>query len=160
MNAATSPPLVRHLTHQRAQLEALATLLQQERLALQQGEPDAHRLADLAAGKQQLLDDLNHREQRRRTVQQQLGFEDSIEGDTEAATEQGCLAAWRDVQALAAEVARLNRLNGLLIDMRLHQNQRMLNFLRDCAREINPENGLYGPDGQARQHSGQINSRV
>ncbi|AJD49379.1 flagella synthesis protein [Isoalcanivorax pacificus W11-5] len=160
MNAAAQTPLQRHIAQQQGQLETLSALLQRERTVLQQGEPDSHLLADLAAGKQQLLEDLNLREQRRRAVQQQLGFEDSADGDTEAATRQGCLPGWHAVQALAAEVARQNRLNGLLIDMRLHHNQRMLNFLRDCAREANPESGLYGPDGQARQGSGQISSRV
>jgi flagellar biosynthesis protein FlgN len=160
MNAAARTPLLRHIAQQQAQLEALSALLRRERAALQQGEPDPHLLADLAAGKQQLLEDLNLREQRRRAAQQQLGFADSAHGDAEAASRQGCLASWRDVQALAAEVARQNRLNGLLIDMRLHHNQRMLNFLRDCAQEANPEKGLYGPDGQARQGGGQISSRV
>jgi len=160
MNAAAQTPLVRHLAHQQTQLEALAILLQRERAALQQGEPDGPLLADLAAGKQQLLDELNQREQRRRAAQAQMGYADSADGDTEAATGQGCLPGWRAVQALAAEVARQNRLNGLLLDMRLHHNQRMLNFLRDCAREASPENSLYGPDGQARQGGGQISSRV
>ena len=160
MNAAATPPLMRHLAHQQAQLEALSVLLQRERTALQQGEPDGHQLAELAASKQQLLDELNQWELRRRAVQQQLGFEDSVTGDTEAAARQGCLPFWREVQALAAEVARLNRLNGLLVDTRLHHNQRMLNFLRDCVQEANLENHLYGPDGQARQGGGRINSRV
>lgn len=147
--------LQQHLESQQARLERLRVLLTREQGLLTEGQVNSEELADIASEKQQELAAIEAFESQRRKAQQQLGYGTDRAGAQRAASVAGCAELWLAMEQLATEVARLNRLNGKLIHLRLENNQRMLNFLREAAGA-----GLYGPDGQAGRRVGQVDSRV
>lgn len=147
--------LARHLQGQRARMEELVALLGSERQLLADGRVDGEALARIAADKQQHLSAIDRFESQRRQAQDRLGYGSDRAGAERAAREAGCLPQWQAIDSLARDAARLNRVNGELVHMRLEHNQRMLNFLREAAGS-----SLYGPDGHSRRHSGQVDSRA
>ncbi|WP_192036486.1 flagellar protein FlgN [Halomonas sp. YLGW01] len=144
-----------HLSQQHRRLEALETLLEQERQTLCQGRVDGERLSHLATDKQALLAQIERFETQRSQAQQRLGYEPGLTGAARAAEDAGCLPIWQTLLDTAQRTARLNRLNGDMIRQRLEQNQRMLNALREAAG-----NSLYGPNGQTRPRQSQLSSRA
>lgn len=142
--------LAEHLRYRKQHLESLRSLLSEERELLTVGQVDGARLNGVASRKQEHLAALEGAEQQWRESGQ------VPEDDSDHAAERaGCLPLWRDTGDLARQVARLNRLNGQLIQLRLEHNQRLLNTLREAAG-----GELYGPDGQARGKSGRLSSSV
>lgn len=137
--------LAKHLARQSATLAQFTRLLRDEQHALAQGNVNGQLLAELAVGKQALLEALEQLEAQRRHAQLRLGYGDDRQGATRAAADAGCEAAWQQLLVDARRAHQLNRLNGESIRTRLELNQRMLNFLREASG-----NGLYGPDGQSR----------
>ncbi|MFC3285163.1 flagella synthesis protein FlgN [Litchfieldella rifensis] len=138
--------LDQHLARQHRRLEALATLLTDERQALATGQVDGKRLNDIASHKQALLEELERLETQRRSAQRALGYADHHAGAEQAAQDAGCLDAWHAMREQAEQVRHLNELNGTLLQIRLSHNQRTLNFLHEAAGQ-----SLYGPDGQSHR---------
>lgn len=147
--------LAARLQEQHHRLEALLVLLDRERALLSDGTLSGEALEEVATDKQALLTALDEFEQRRRTVRQQLGYPDDASGDEQAAREQGCLELWRTLRARARDAARLNHLNGNLVNLRMTGNQRLLDDLHALAGR-----DLYGPDGQARGGAARLSSRA
>lgn len=139
--------LAGHLQSQKTRLEELVDLLREERQLLVAGRVEGDRLAALAGEKQHCLARIEQSEpQPAGTGRADTGL---------AAREAGCAALWRATQQIAGEAARLNTLNGDLIQLRLTHNQRMLNVLREATSKL-----PYGPDGQSGRRSGQVYSTV
>lgn len=147
--------LGQHLASQRQRLEQLNTLLTEEQTALGQGQIDGELLARLAADKQALLDRLEEFETQRRQVQIRLGYGQDMAGAEQAARDAGCLPQWHALLEATRRTARLNKLNGVLIQQRLQHNQRMLNFLNEATGQ-----SLYGPDGQSHQRGSRLSSKA
>jgi len=147
--------LAAHLRDHRARLDALVTLLDQERALLADARVDGEQLARVAEHKSAALAELERFERHRRQVQQRLGYSDDRQGDQRAAADAGCAELWHGILDAARHAARLNRDNGTMIGVRMEHNQRLLNVLRDQA-----EGGLYGPDGQARGNGRRLDQRV
>lgn len=147
--------LGQHLAVQLQRLEQLNALLTEEQIALGEGQVDGERLARLAADKQVLLVRLEEFETQRRLVQLRLGYGQDMAGAEQAAQDAGCLPQWHTLLETTRRTARLNKLNGILIQQRLQHNQRMLNFLNEATGQ-----SLYGPDGQPHKSGGKLNARA
>lgn len=147
--------LEEHLESQKARLERLRVLLTHEQGLLTEGQVNSEELATVASKKQRELAEIDAFELQRRKAQQRLGYGVDRSGALQAASQAGCAELWTIIEQLATEVGRLNQLNGKLIQLRLENNQRMLNFLQEAAGV-----GLYGPDGQSGLRVGQVDSRV
>ncbi|WP_116366400.1 flagella synthesis protein FlgN [Parahaliea mediterranea] len=144
-----------HLQAQRLQLEQLVALLHSEQSLLTQSQVDGAALDEVAADKQRQLVSLDSFEARRRGAQARLGYAPGREGARAAADDAGCLPLWQSIDQLASEARQLNQTNGELIQLRLENNQRLLNALRESAG-----NSLYGPDGQAHRRPARVDSRA
>jgi flagella synthesis protein FlgN len=147
--------LAAHLRDQHDRLDQLIGLLGRERELLGEGTIDGDALGALAAEKQQVLGALAEGEERRRATQAGHGCSPDTTGEERAAREQGCLESWQSMRGRAMQAAQLNHFNGLLINIRLTSNQRLLNDLHALAGR-----GLYGPDGQARGGNNRIASQA
>ncbi len=147
--------LAGHLERHRQHLETLVALLTEERGLLGEGHIDGEQLRGVAERKSEALAELERFEKQRRQVQRRLGYRDDRHGDEQAARDAHCLPVWLEIRAGAERARRLNQLNGGLIGLRLDNNQRLLETLRKIAGH-----GLYGPDGRARGHGGQLSSRA
>ena len=147
--------LAAHLRDQHDRLDRLIGLLDRERDLLGEGTVDGEALGTLAAEKQRVLEALADGEDRRRTAHAGRGDSADMAGDERAAREQGCLESWQQVRGRAWRAAQLNHFNGQLINIRLTNNQRLLNDLRALAGK-----DLYGPDGQARGGDNRIASQA
>ncbi|SOC18593.1 flagella synthesis protein FlgN [Alloalcanivorax xenomutans] len=142
-----------HLRRQHDHLVSLGHLLSEERGLLVQGSIDGPELGAVAQRKAALLETLDTFEGRRREALQRLGYDDTPQGDEQAAREAGCLPLWRAIQTRARAVATDNRVNGELIELRAANNLRLLNALREKAGTP-----LYGPDGQPGPRGGRLSS--
>ncbi|GAB3285937.1 flagella synthesis protein FlgN [Parahaliea aestuarii] len=144
-----------HLQAQRLQLEQLVALLHTEQSLLTQSQVDGAALDRVAVDKQQHLVSLDSFEARRRGAQTRLGYPAGREGAMAAANDAGCLPLWQNIDQLASAAKQLNQTNGDLIQLRLENNQRLLNALRESAG-----NSLYGPDGQSHRKRPRVDSRA
>ncbi|KAF0804099.1 flagella synthesis protein [Alcanivorax xiamenensis] len=142
-----------HLQRQHDHLASLGHLLSEERALLVEGSVDGPALGAVAQRKAALLETLDTFESRRRDALRRLGYDNTPQGDEQAAREAGCLPLWRAIQAHARAVAADNRINGELIELRAANNLRLLNALREQAG-----NPLYGPDGQPGPRGGRLSS--
>ena len=91
----------------------------------------------------------------RQRVQQRLGYADGLSGAHDAARDAGCLAAWERMLTHTREAERLNGVNGQLIQLRMSQNQRLLDVIHDAA-----EKTLYGASGQVGAQPGRLKTSV
>jgi flagella synthesis protein FlgN len=135
--------LGKHLVLQQQAIEQLVQLLEQERLALAQARVDGERLQELTASKQAALFRLEQLEAIRSGAQLKLGYGAGRQGAFKAAEDADCLAAWREVQALAQRARQLNLANGGALGVRMASNQRIVGFLNSVVGDR-----LYGPDGR------------
>ncbi|NEX16965.1 MAG: flagellar protein FlgN [Halochromatium sp.] len=131
----------------------LIALLDQERQALAMGQIDGDRLQRIAADKQALLEQLEHREQCRRQQQSDLGYADGDAGAQDAARDADCLDQWTLVRSMSERAARLNQLAGAMLTMRLEHNQRMLGLIHTIA-----EKTLYDTRGRTGAQPGRIDA--
>lgn len=138
--------LSKHLHVQQQAIEQLVQLLEQERLALAQAKVDGERLQELTASKQAALLRLEQLEAIRSGAQLKLGYGAGRQGALKAAEDADCVAAWREVQALARRARELNVANGGALGTRMAANQRIVGFLNTVVG-----NTLYGPDGRTRR---------
>ncbi len=138
--------LGKHLQLQQQAIEQLVQLLEQERLALAQAKVEGERLQELTASKQAALLRLEQLEAIRSGAQLKLGYGSGRQGAFKAAEDADCLAAWRQVQALAQRARQLNLANGGAIRQRMACNQKIVGFLNSLGGER-----LYGPDGRTQR---------
>ncbi|MDX8379474.1 MAG: flagellar protein FlgN [Gallionella sp.] len=61
-----------------------------------------------------------------------------------------CVTLWKAIFALSAQSLQLNKVNGELIQMKLHHNQQQLDALSSAVSQAN----VYGPDGQTHYSPG------
>ncbi|WP_335944106.1 flagellar protein FlgN [Pseudomonas sp. G166] len=140
--------LAKHLELQQQAIVELVELLEQERRALAQARVDGEKLRELTACKQAALQKLEQLEASRYGAQLKLGYGPGRKGAFRAAQEADCLAAWRQMQALALRAREINTSNGATLSLRMTYNQRIVSFLDNLAG-----NKLYGPDGRAVRNS-------
>lgn len=138
--------LSKHLNVQQQAIEQLVHLLEQERVALAQAKVDGERLQELTASKQAALLKLEQLEAIRSGAQRKLGYGSGRRGALKAAEDADCVAAWREVQALARRARQLNIANGEALALRMAYNRRIVGFLNSVAG-----NKLYGPDGRTQR---------
>ncbi|MHB0775291.1 flagella synthesis protein FlgN [Halomonas sp. WWR20] len=144
------------LRRQKAALESFVALLDEEHLQLAQGQIDGEALSRLAADKQRIAAEMEEYEQARLAAQRASGHGEGLRGAERAAQESQCLDDWGDMRTLAEQARQKNRMNGLMINMRLEHNQKAINFLSEAAGST-----LYGPTGQSRRKGfGGISSRA
>ncbi len=148
--------LPRLLEQQCDRLSRLLQQLEQEQRLLGDGAIDGEQLQQIAEAKRQLHGELERAEQLRRQAQIKLGYSDDAAGARLAAEQSNCLPIWNQLIDLADRTARLNSLNGELIQHRLHHNQHMLNILRDAAGG----GSLYGADGSQQRTPQRISSKA
>lgn len=133
------------LTTEQQHLSALVALMEQEQQLLVTLNVDA--LAELTPKKNALLADLTAQSIQRYTTLAELGFEGEeagmanwVEANPEAR------ASWQALLDLATQAKELNRVNGILINKQLANNQTILNALRT---PTNSDVGtMYGASGQ------------
>lgn len=150
-----STSLAKLLQEQQHRLETLIELLERERRLLADAEIDGQTLADIAQLKRARLEELEATETLRQRIQKRLGYAAGIAGARDAAEDANCLAAWEQTLERTREAERLNGTNGQLIQLRMSQNQRLLDFIHDAA-----EKTLYGASGQVGAQSGRLNTSV
>lgn len=148
--------LPRLLEQQCDRLLRLLQQLEQEQAVLAEGKVDGGRLQQIAEDKRQLHEELERAEQLRRQAQIKLGYSDDATGARQAAEQANCSPLWKQLIDLADRTARLNGLNGELIQHRLHHNQHMLNILRDAAGG----GSLYAADGSQQRTPQRISSKA
>lgn len=136
--------LAKHLELQQQAIVQLVELLEQERRALAQARVDGEKLRELTASKQVALQKLEQLEASRYGAQLKLGYGPGRKGALKAAHDADCLAAWRQMQALALRAREINVSNGAAINLRMAYNQRIVSFLNNVIGSK-----LYGPDGRA-----------
>lgn len=145
-----------HLDAQITRLNQLQELLEQEQSMLSAGTIDGAELEQVAHAKSALHQEIESAEQQRIKAQQKLGFAADSKGAQQAAQQAGCLEIWERLLQAAERVAKMNQLNGELIQHRLHHNQHMLNILRDASGG----GQLYGSDGNQPTRPQRINSKA
>lgn len=147
--------LTRLLDDQRARLETLAGLLEEERALLLDGQPDGRALQRLADDKARLHDTLESTEARRAEVQQRLGYVAGPAGARQAAEDAGCLPQWEATLDAARRISRLNTGNGHLLSVRMTHNQHMLDYIHRLA---DPD--VYAADGRAGLQTRRLNAQA
>ncbi|WP_417657396.1 flagella synthesis protein FlgN [Pseudidiomarina aestuarii] len=145
-----------HLNAQITRLTNLQQLLEQEQSMLSAGTIDGAELERIAQAKTALQQEIETAEEQRRTAQHKLGFAADSKGARKAAQQAGCIDTWETLLQAAERVAKMNQLNGELIQHRLHHNQHMLNILRDASGG----GQLYGSDGNQPTRPQRINSKA
>ena len=135
--------LAKHLELQQQAIVELIDWLELERRALAQAKVDGEKLQELTACKQAALQKLEQLEAIRSGAQLKLGYGAGRQGALKAVQDADCVAAWREVQALARRARQLNIANGEALGLRMASNQRVVGFLNSVIG-----NKLYGPDGR------------
>jgi flagella synthesis protein FlgN len=141
--------LAKHLALQQQAIVELVDWLELERRALAQAKVDGEKLQELTACKQAALQKLEQLEAIRSGAQLKLGYGAGRQGAQRAAQDADCLAAWREVQALARRAREVNVANGEALRQRMACNQRIVGFLNRIGG-----NKLYGPDGRTQRDLG------
>lgn len=124
------------------ELEAFLALLEEEALALSAGNPD--RLSELVSLRQSAsLRLAGHWKELAEQLQlpPQAGFAALRDKAMAGAAPS---AAWRALESLTREAARLNQVNGRLIEEQMRRNQAAMQVLQSAVAS----RGLYGADGR------------
>jgi flagellar biosynthesis/type III secretory pathway chaperone len=130
------------LSHLARELEAFLALLEEEALALSAGNPD--RLSELVSQRQHAsLRLAGHWKELAAQLQlpPQAGFAALRD---KAMARAAPSAAWRALESLTREAARLNQVNGRLIEEQMRRNQAAMQVLQSAVAS----RGLYGADGR------------
>lgn len=142
------------LQQEKALLISFVDLLEREREILGAAKLNGESVIDISAQKQTVVDKLNTMENQRVSIQKKLGYSEGLKGARQAAKDAGCPDLWDDIVNIAYRAKQLNQSNGEFIRLRMEQNQRVVNFLRDANLD-----SVYGPDGKTRRKtSSGINS--
>jgi flagellar biosynthesis/type III secretory pathway chaperone len=135
-------PLDQNLAGLTRELEAFLALLEEEAIALAAGNSD--RLSELVAQRQSAsLRLAGHWRDLAALLQvpPQAGFT-ALRDKAMAGAEPS--AAWRLLESLTREAARLNQVNGRLIEEQMRRNQAAMRVLQSAVAS----RGLYGADGR------------
>jgi len=139
--------LVQTITAEAEAVQQFVALLEVEQKALSIGDID--HLPLFAEQKSRLAIHLKNLATQRNTSLAVQGF-----GADRTGVESWCAKypdektasmAWTKILSLASEARELNRLNGELIQMRMHHNAKALEALQGGRNSLD----LYGPDGQS-----------
>lgn len=129
-----------------------AALLREEREVLQNGEIDA--LPQLVERKAEVVAELSAHGSERNSLLAASNYAVDRAGveawQQRHPQDETVKAAWAKLKALVTEARELNRVNGKLIHLRMQHNAQALGALL----ATNQRSGLYGPDGQPAQFSG------
>lgn len=141
------------LSAQQSKLQALISLMEEERQLLAVAQVDGGRIEEIAGEKQSLVGALNESEQQRRTLLETLGYPTDLEGARRAADAAGCLNEWLETRAATERAARLNELIGSMLGLRITHNQQMLDLIHAVA-----EKTLYDTRGRKGAQPGNLNT--
>lgn len=145
--------LARYLDSQKQALIEFVSLLEEERTLLSYTAINGKELIDLTAKKTVLVERLNAMESQRCSILKKLNYPDGMAGAKQAAKDSQCEDLWDEIVSIAFRSKQLNEANGEFVRLRLEQNQRMVNMLRDATGDTG-----YGPDGKAKKRGqGRIN---
>ena len=147
--------LTQLLDNQRARLDKLGTLLEEERALLLDGQPDGKALQRLARDKAHLHETLEATEAKRSRVQRRLGYASGPAGARQAAKDADCLPQWQATLDAARRISRLNTGNGNLLSVRMAHNQRTLDYIHRIA-----EPDVYAANGRAGLQARRLNARA
>ncbi len=145
--------LVSVISAEVAETTVFISLLQEEQEALQSGKIDS--LEVVAEKKTESLTRLAPYSMHRNRILTDAGYASDrigIDAWLEARPgDEAVRTVWRQLQDHAQQARELNRINGELIQMRVQQNNQILDVLLSASQ---PRGSLYGPDGQPAQFSG------
>lgn len=133
--------LLNCLTLELAAVAEFLDALNQEADTMAQGR--FSELAPLAESKSALADTIAILRRHRENEQMMLGFSADRSGAESATAAGGPLlqAAWRELQACAAQAHERNHANGIQIHTHLDFTRQAINFLKSSGKP------MYGPDG-------------
>lgn len=134
------------LSKEKELLLSFVSLLEQERDIMTSPSTQGENVIELANKKQDIVSELNLMENMRVSIQKKLGYPDGLTGARQAAEADNCTGLWDDIVNIAYRAKQLNESNGEFVRLKLEQNQRMVNFLRDANGE-----SVYGPDGKTQR---------
>lgn len=140
-------------------LDTLNTALSKltDALLVEQGylsAPDKNQTnwSELTLQKRQLIKDIETADSQRLLIVSQMGFSKDLEGSVKASEAEGCLKTWNSVYDNLRECARLNEINGRVINELMDQNSRVL----DTLTTLNGQR-IYGANGQHKKSGSQLN---
>lgn len=136
------------LSREKTLLLSFVDLLEQERDIMSAASLNGESVISISAKKQTVVDKLNHMENQRVGIQKKLGYKEGLAGARQAAQDAGCAELWDEIVNIAYRAKQLNESNGEFVRLRMEQNQKVVNFLRDATLD-----SVYGPDGKTR-HKG------
>ena len=156
---ASSVDFSQALAEEKTLLQQFVDVLKKEQSALSSGRIDE--LPGCTEQKAQLVADLNRLAEQRRTFLSSHQLSNDKAGvDRWCAShpdQKDAARQWADILSFASEARELNRLNGVLIQLRMQHNIRALEALQGGKDALD----LYGPDGQSTPRSKQgINDAV
>lgn len=128
-------------------MSSLLELMKQEQQQLIGADTDG--LTALTPAKSQLIAQAAAMAAQRHQALGAAGFaagEAGMEAWLASGAEAGASALWQDLLELTRSAKELNRVNGMLINKHLSNNQTILNAMRTPAGGA--ESGIYGPSGQ------------
>ena len=134
-------------------ISCLIDLMKQEQQFLVAANSDG--LATLTPLKTQLVEQMAELAAQRHACLGRDGFAASETGMAawlERMAEAATSASWQQLLERTREAKELNRVNGMLINKQLTQNQTLINAMR--APSGAAEHGFYGPSGQATAVTG------
>lgn len=142
------------LVEELAAMRRLMELLDEEANQLAKAEVDGDALVHLAEAKQQQLEHLGVLSSERREL---MGAEavSSPEQALEAARVAGCESEWQELLKVAEQVSSHNHGNGRMIQLRMEQNQRLLNMISEARGRA-----LYNRRGEAGRGESRLNLKV
>lgn len=138
--------LTNFLSREKSLLLSFVALLEQEREIMTAASLNGEMVINISAQKQSVVDQLNHMENQRVDIQKKMGYKDGLEGAGKAALDAGCSELWDEIVSIAYRAKQLNESNGEFVRLRMEQNQKVVNFLRDATLD-----SVYGPDGKTRR---------
>lgn len=134
------------LQAERNQFCVFLRVLEQEQEVLKQGNAEA--LNGVVDSKDQSAERLGELATQRNALLQQSGFPPDRPGIemilANLPTDNDLAALWADTIALATRAKEINRVSGVLVDLRMHFNGQVLDALHGTPSSPS----VYGPDGQ------------
>ncbi|TDR56090.1 flagellar biosynthesis/type III secretory pathway chaperone [Halomonas ventosae] len=142
------------LVDELAAMRRLMELLDEEANQLAKAEVDGDALVHLAESKQQQLERLGALSSERREL---MGGEavSSPERALEVVRVDGCEAEWQELLKVAEQVSNHNHGNGRMIQLRMEQNQRLLNMISEARGRA-----LYNRRGEAGRGESRLNLKA
>ena len=135
-------------------MRSLLTLLKQEQQHLVHADIDA--LNQLTPQKSQLVTQMVQLARQRHQALGAVGMAAQDAGMkawfAQHPDDSADLAQWEDLLGLTRATKEINRVNGMLLNKHMAQNQKLLNAMRTPTNGVS--NSFYGPSGQTASSSG------